>query len=73
MELLREQANDVVQIIPTHKWGGCFVLVTEVKKWGIQGFVQIPMQGQAYIRLNLGEYEKIGTAIFIPREEEASD
>lgn len=61
--------NDVVQIIPEHKWGGCFVQVTEIKEWGIQGFVQIPMEGQAFIRLNKEEFEKIGEAIFIPNEE----
>lgn len=65
------QENDVVQIVPEHKWGGCFLLVTEVKGWGVQGFVQIPMKGQAYIRIEHGEYEKIGSAVFILPEDEA--
>jgi hypothetical protein len=63
------QVNDVVQVVPEHKWGGCFVHVTEIKNWGIQGFVQIPIQGSAYIRLKKEEFEKIGTAIFIPLDE----
>lgn len=58
--------NDVVQISPDHDWSGCFVLVTEIKSWGIQGFVQIPLQGQAYIRLKHEDYERIGTAVFVP-------
>lgn len=59
------EENDVVQIVPEHRWGGCFVIVSEVKSWGIQGYVQIPMQGQAYIRLNTGEFERIGKSLFI--------
>lgn len=62
--------NDVVQISPDHDWSGCFLFVTEVKSWGIQGFVQIPMQGKAYIRIKHGEYERIGTAVFILNSEE---
>ena len=58
--------HDVVQVVPSHQWGGAFVYVEEVKEWGIQGFVIIPLQGRAYIRLNKGDYEKIGEAIFRP-------
>ena len=59
------RVNDVVQIVPDHKWSGCFVLVTEVKSWGVQGFIQVPMEGQAYIRLQHDEFELVGTAPFI--------
>lgn len=48
------EENSVVQINEKGQdgWIGCFVLVTEVKDWGIQGFVQIPKsEGSAYIRL----------------------
>lgn len=62
------QVNDVVQLVPEHKWSGCLVTVTEVKTWGIQGFVQIPMKGQAFIRVNENDYEKIGTAVFVLNE-----
>jgi hypothetical protein len=57
---------DVIQIVPDHKWGGCFLTVTEIFSWGIQGFVQIPEQGQAYIRLRQDEWELSGVAIFVP-------
>lgn len=59
------QVNDVVQLVPGHKWAGCFVTVTEVKSWGIQGFVQIPLRGPAYIRVTQEDYVKIGTAEFV--------
>lgn len=61
--------NDVVQIVPEHDWGGSLVIVTEVKSWGVQGYVQIPMKGQAYIRLNEGEYERVGEAIFVVNDD----
>lgn len=57
--------GSVVQINESGQqgWVGCYVTVTELKTWGIQGFVQIPMQeGQAYIRLKTGEYDYIGEA-----------
>lgn len=58
--------HDIVQVVPGHQWGGCFIYVEEVKEWGILGFVNVPLQGRAYIRLNKGDYEKIGEAIFRP-------
>lgn len=61
MSLVR--VHDVVQVNESHKWCGSFVYVTEVKDWGIQGFVQIPLQGQAFIRLAHDEYEIIGQTV----------
>ena len=62
--------GDVVQVDPDHPggWGGCFVLVTEPKSWGIQGFVQIPCGGQAYIRLPSASFHFIGRAEWAPPE-----
>lgn len=60
------RVNDVVQITETgpEGWMGCFVQVSEVKTWGIQGWVQIPMQeGQAYIRLKWDQFEFVGEAV----------
>lgn len=62
------QINSVVQINEkgTPGWVGCFVTVTEVKSWGIQGFVSIPMQeGQEFIRLNFNQIDHIGEAALI--------
>lgn len=68
-ELINE--NSVVQINEKGQegWIGCLVQVSEVKNWGIQGWVKIPMQGDAYIRLNWEQIEFIGDAIMSPQKE----
>src|SRR5258706_424879 len=60
--------GDVVQVDPAHEggWGGCFVLVTEPKSWGVQGFVQIPRGGAAFIRLPNEAIHFIGRAEWAP-------
>jgi len=59
--------NSVVQINESGQegWIGCLVQVSEVKSWGIQGWVKIPMQGEAYIRVKNGEFDYIGEAVMI--------
>ena len=52
----REQVkkNDVIQInerCGNKGWIGCLMIVDEVKSWGVQAFVHVPMKGYAYIRL----------------------
>lgn len=59
------EVNDIVQIKPEHEWGGCLLIVTEVKSFGCQGYVEIPKQGAAYIRLNKEDYVKVGQAEFV--------
>lgn len=66
--------GDVVQIMPGHDpgdgsrlgWVGAFALVTEVKSWGIKGFVHHMMSnaesGAAYIRLKHEDFERVGKA-----------
>lgn len=62
--------GDVVQISPDKDsvFGGCFLLVTEVKSWGVQGFVQIPNKGEAYYRASHDRVERIGKAVWVPKE-----
>lgn len=68
------ESGDIVQIVPTHKWGGCLAVVDEEgdRGWGIQAYVTIPTNdgspaGPAYIRLSKGDYEPVGAkAIFEP-------
>jgi hypothetical protein len=60
---------DIIQIVPTHKWGGCLAVVDEPKSWGCQAYVSIPSNdgtppGQAYIRLQCGEYEVTGARVW---------
>jgi hypothetical protein len=47
------EVNDIVQVDPLYEvFGGCMVVVTELKDWGIQGYVQSAgVKGQQYIRL----------------------
>lgn len=68
--------GDVVQIDPAHglMWGGCFLLVEEVKSWGVQGFVPMPERadkppGCAHLRVPWKHMELVGTAVFVPRPE----
>lgn len=69
-ELIKE--NSVVQINEKGQegWVGCLVQVSEVKAWGILGFVNLPMQGDAYIRLKWEQIEFIGNAIMTHQKEE---
>lgn len=60
------EKNNIVQV--TNKdshWFPCLVIVSEMKNFGIQGYTTIPMKGDAYIRLNKDDYEKVGTALVI--------
>lgn len=52
----------IVQVNPeVETFGGCMVVVTEVKTWGIQGYVQSAgVPGQQYVRLKTGEFESTG-------------
>lgn len=68
---LKVQAGDVVQIDPAHDpdgFGGCLMLVTEPKSWGVQGFVHIPGAdgGDAYYRVKFEWIEWVGRAAWVP-------
>lgn len=63
--------NDVVQLSPEcGKFAGCFMVVTEPKSFGAQGFVQVPGQGQAYYRANFEQMDFIGCAAFVLKRDE---
>jgi len=59
--------NTVVQVNENgdKDWVGCLVQVSEVKGWGVQGWVQIPPSGQAFIRLKWDEIDYIGQAVMV--------
>ncbi len=68
------KAGDVVQIDPAHHehgFGGCLLLVTEPKSWGVMGFVHIPGEagGEAYYRVGFQHIELIGPAVWPPAPE----
>jgi len=56
------EIGDIVQVDPSKEvFGGCMVVVTEVKSWGIQGYVQSAgVEGQQYIRLIFDDFETTG-------------
>lgn len=56
------QVHDIVQVNPSVEvFGACLVVVTEVKTWGIQGYIQVTgATGQAYVRLKFEDFEPTG-------------
>lgn len=57
--------NDVVQIDPAsdEKFGGCFMIITEVKTWGAKGYITVPgFTGLAYYNCNNKNMIFIGVA-----------
>lgn len=56
------EIGDIVQVQPgVETFGACMIVVTEVKSWGIQGYMQnVGQDGQAYIRLKFEDIELTG-------------
>jgi len=56
------EVGDIVQIVPGKEmFGACMVTVTEVKSWGIQGYVQSAgVPGQQYVRVKTEDFERTG-------------
>jgi hypothetical protein len=55
--------NSVVQVNETgpKEFVGCFVIVTKVEQWGIQGHVPVPNgKGNVWINLEWAQLEYIG-------------
>ena len=74
-EIAKIKIGSVVQVSPDKQkdgfFPGCFMLVTEVNSWGVQGFVAIPekrgvMPNEAFFRAKFDEVELIGDAVFVP-------
>jgi hypothetical protein len=61
------KVGDVVQIDPEHDpvFGGCFLIVSEPKAFGAQGYVHIPGQGDAFYRCPHAAMEYVGRAVFV--------
>lgn len=64
------KVNSVVQIDPEHDpvFGGCLMVVTEVRSWGFQGYVTVPgrddQKGDAYYRVPAEKCEYVGEAVW---------
>jgi len=63
------KAGDIYQINPEHDeiFGGCLMTVTEPKKWGEQGYFNIPGKdgGIAYYRCKYENMEKVGVSAWL--------
>lgn len=51
-------------------WRGTVLIVDEIKDWGVQAFVHIPMKGDAFIRLQPEQFEILrrGEAALMPQD-----
>ena len=74
MDATEIQPGDVVQLDPdttrNRMFAGCLMIVSEMKPWGVQGYVQALGQngepgGQAYYRAHWDEIEYVGPAVWI--------
>lgn len=58
------ESDDVIQIVPNHKWGGCIAVVDDPRDWGCVAYVTVPSNdgktGPAYIRLKNEEFIPLG-------------
>ena len=56
------EIGSIVQVDPSREvFGGCMVVVTEIKSWGVQGYVQSAgVEGQQYIRLAFADFADTG-------------
>ncbi len=62
------EVGDLLQIDPEHDeiFGGCFMVVTEPKGWGAQGYFAAPGEkGLAYYRVNFLNAVKVGRAEWV--------
>ena len=61
------KVHDIVQIVDggVDGWVGCLLQVTDIKTWGVMGFVNIPLKGEAYLRVNYEQCVKVGTAVMV--------
>lgn len=66
--------GDVVQLDPVltanPMFRGCMLVVSEVKPWGVQGYVQGlgengQMGGQAYYRAETGTFAFVGRSVWV--------
>ncbi len=58
------KVGSIVQVDPrVDTFGACMVVVTEMKSWGVMGYVQSAgVSGQQYIRLKFEDVEDTGGA-----------
>lgn len=76
MEKSKLNIGDVVQIDPEHNpvFGGHFMVVTEPKSWGAQGYITIvDNKGLTYYRCKFEDMEYVGKAIWVNKSDLQSE
>ena len=70
------EVGDIVQIDPSHDecFGACFMVITEPKSWGGQGYFQgFNEDGQAFYRVKFENAVKVGRAEWVAPDVEGED
>lgn len=64
MNYLEHRVGAIIQITnPEHEWYPALLVVSELKSFGCQAYIKIPMEdGLAYLRLKTSDYEVVGKA-----------
>lgn len=58
--------GNIIQITnPKNPWYTCILVVDEVKSWGVQGYVTIPLQGDAFYKVKNEDFVVVGIAKLI--------
>ena len=68
----RVKKNSVIQMNEQAPatWQGSLLQVDETYSWGVLAWMSVPSQGAAYIRVDFDDFEYIGEAVMVQREEE---
>jgi len=64
--------GDIVQLNPrkNEMFGGCLVFVTDVRAWGVKGYIPMPDQNKVCLNLRWDDFEYCGQAHFMTEEKE---
>lgn len=59
--------GDVVQIDPSHGEAFTFLVVTELKSWGVMGYIRVPGEGggDAFLRVPFDKVTRVGFAEWV--------
>lgn len=70
-----KRVGDLYQIVESPRAGfiGAIVMATEIKSWGIQGFIHavetFDTSAKVFVRMKWDEIEHVGHAYLIPADE----
>ena len=66
--------GDIIQAVPSHKWGGALLIVDQSKDWGVVAYLRVPKNdgtsGNAFICLAHDEFEPVGARALVQRDGE---